>query len=80
MNTRARWLLLVAPLIVACGNSGMGLERLDSLPRALSIQEQDVVSASNDFAFRLLREVAREETEGTNLFLSPLSISMALGI
>ena len=58
----------------------MSLERLDSLPRALSIQEQEVVGASNDFAFRLLREVAEEGAGGTNLVISPLSISMALGM
>lgn len=80
MNTRARWLPLLAPLLGACGNSGMSLERLDSLPRALSIQEQEVISASNDFAFRLLRQVAEEDGGGMNLFISPLSISMALGM
>ena len=80
MCIRARWLLIVTPLLAACGNSGMGLDRLDSLPRALSLQEQEVLRASNDFAFRLLREVAEEEGAGHNLFLSPLSVSMALGM
>lgn len=53
--------------------------RIESLPRALTVSEREVIARSNTFAFGLLREVYRRETE-PNVFLSPLSASMALGM
>ena len=47
------------------------------LPRALSAPEVEVIGAGNRFAFELLREASRP---GDNLFLSPFSASMALGM
>ena len=47
------------------------------LPRALSATEVEVIGAGNLFAFDLLREASRP---GDNLFLSPLSASVALGM
>ncbi len=47
------------------------------LPRALSATEVDVIAAGNRFGFDLLREANRP---GDNLFLSPFSASMALGM
>jgi serpin B len=52
---------------------------IDSLPRDLSAGEQQLIAASNSFAFDLLRQVAGEVPDG-NVFLSPLSASMALGM
>ena len=45
--------------------------------RALSATEVEVIGAGNRFAFDLLREASRP---GDNLFLSPLSASVALGM
>ena len=47
------------------------------LPRALSAAEVEVIGAGNRFAFDLLREASRP---GDNLFLSPFSASLALGM
>ena len=52
---------------------------LDALPRELSAAEKQVITASNDFAFDLFRASERE-FGSENLFLSPLSASMALGM
>jgi serine protease inhibitor len=52
---------------------------LQELPRPLTAAESKVVAGSNRFAFDLLREVNAVQ-EGENLFLSPLSVSMALGM
>jgi serine protease inhibitor len=52
---------------------------LTELPRALSASEQEVIGASNRFAFDLLRETSARDT-ASNVFLSPLSASMALGM
>src|SRR5512140_273070 len=53
--------------------------RIESLPRALTVSEQQVIARSNTFAFGLLREVYRRESK-PNVFISPLSASMALGM
>ena len=47
------------------------------LPRALSATEVEVIDAANRFTLHLLREAS---SPGDNLFLSPLSASMALGM
>ena len=82
---RAVLLLALAGLLAAsCDrvtgpkNSGRP-EPLTGLPRALTIGERRVLTGSNSFAFGLLREVVRADP-GSNVFLSPLSASMALGM
>lgn len=52
---------------------------ITELPRQLSSVERQVVYASNAFAFGLGREILSEEP-GENLFYSPLSASMLLGM
>lgn len=58
---------------------GKEASRLTELPRQLSVAEQQVIQASNGFAFGLLREAMADDTS-RNVFLSPLSASMALGM
>ncbi len=52
---------------------------ITDLPRALTVDELHIIGASNSFAFRLLNELSTEAV-GENLFFSPLSASMALGM
>lgn len=52
---------------------------LDELPRPLTSTEREVVSASNAFGFELFREIHRD-APAENLFLSPFSAHMALGL
>ena len=54
-----------------------GVDEITELPRALSAGEVEVIAASNRFAFGLLGQASQP---GENLFLSPLSASMALGM
>ncbi len=70
-------LLLLAT--VGCAESvvGPGVDEITELPRALSAGEAEVIRAGNGFAFDLLAQANRP---GDNLFLSPLSASMALGM
>lgn len=76
---RPRRLLLALPLIVACAESPAGPPvALTELPRALTSAESGVAGASNAFAFDLFREAAAASTR--NAFVSPLSVSMALGM
>ena len=53
---------------------------MTELPRPLTKPEAEAIDASNAFAFDLLREVTAEEEAGTNVVVSPLSVSMALGM
>lgn len=53
-------------------------DSLQVLPRALSAVEQEGVTAGNRFALALLRESAK--TRPNNVLLSPLSVSLALGM
>lgn len=52
---------------------------LTALPRALSPAESRLISAGNQFAFGVFREVQRARP-ADNIFLSPTSASMALGM
>jgi serpin B len=77
---RARALTpLAALLLAACAESATAPRPIASLPRELSAAEQEVIAASNGFAFDLLRQVSRARPDD-NVFLSPLSASMALGM
>ena len=52
---------------------------LGALPRALSTGEQRVIGAANDFSFALFRRLSAAQKD-SNVFASPLSASMALGM
>src|SRR6267378_8341834 len=55
--------------------------RITALPRALTPQEQQLIQADNRFAIKLLKQ-ATADTRDTlsNLFVSPLSVAMALAM
>jgi serine protease inhibitor len=69
-------------LLAACGGvtdqSGPPA-LLTGLPRALTQTETGLIAASNDFAFDLFREV-RAARPAEDIFISPTSASMALGM
>lgn len=74
----------VLALAAACSNStepdpGTPGPALDALPRALTAGEQRVIGAANDFSFALFRRLSAAQQD-TNVFTSPLSASMALGM
>ena len=79
---RLSGLLATVAVVAACsdatGPSGR-TPRITELPRALSSGEQAVIGASNAFGFNLLRELDRTSAD-SNIFMSPLSASMALGM
>lgn len=79
MTRHLRWLAL--PLVAAaCGGDPAAPPAvLTGLPRPLTAPEQRVRDASNGFAFGLLREVNRTHRD-SNVFISRLSASMALGM
>jgi serpin B len=76
----ARFALLLAVAACAGPTEQSGPPPLlTGLPRSLSSAEQRIVAAGNQFAFDLFRTVQKTQP-GENLFLSPTSASMALGM
>ena len=54
---------------------------ITALPRSLTPAETEVLRAGNDFGLNLLRRLyAEREDERANVFISPLSVSMSLGM
>ena len=70
------WLLLV---VAACASDPVGPSTLTALPRPLTDAERFVGSSGNRFSFHLLRQINLAQRD-SNVFISPLSASMALGM
>ena len=71
-------------LFVACSGTPsspreVAPPEITALPRALTAGEQRIVTAANTFAPSLLAAINRTK-QGENVFISPLSASMALGM
>lgn len=62
-------------LLLACSNGSSPTEQV----RELTVQEKDVARANTNFGLNLLKQVHAAESSG-NLLVSPLSVSMALGM
>jgi len=60
--------ILITPLGLSCGQA-----------RGLTIGEQQLVESGNTFGFELFKEIVEQEGD-KNIFISPLSVSMALGM
>jgi serine protease inhibitor len=77
--------LLLAGLAAACyepplAPSDSAPPRITQLPRALSAAERSLIQADNRFTFKIFRELSARESPDSNLFISPLSMAMALGM
>jgi serine protease inhibitor len=70
-------LLLICILFTRCGDNTVCP---DGQPRPLTAGEANLVNAFNAFGFNLFKEVAADEGSDKNVFVSPLSVSMALGM
>lgn len=68
-------------LVSGCGDPAGpgGSTPIESLPRELSAAEVQLIAADNTFAWKLFQEIHRQE-DGENIFVSPLSVAMALGM
>jgi serpin B len=52
---------------------------VEALPRALTVGEQKLIVAANEFAFSLFAQLSAAQRD-SNVFVSPLGASMALGM
>jgi serpin B len=68
---------LICITLLSCGENAVSPGK--STPRNLSPEEQQLVQSYNAFGLKLFREIVRG-TENQNVFISPVSVSMALGM
>jgi serine protease inhibitor len=78
-HPRLVWAVLLAPVVflASCDVADLGPDLVQ--PRELTPLEAEVVAADNAFTFDLFREVTAGDP-GANVFISPFSASMALGM
>jgi len=76
--TRLLPALLLCVSVLQCSDTVT--DPADQPPRALTPAEIETVSAFNDFGFELFGEINETDEGDTNVFVSPLSVSMALGM
>ncbi len=69
-----------ALLFTACADRIIGPPAIVHLQRDLTPGEQQLVAADNAFAFALFRQISSETGADSNVFISPLSVGMALGM
>ena len=82
MHTKTTAVALAVVMALACGDPaapGGPPPVINALPRQLTNVEMEMVNATNSFGFALLKEV-NTSFGGKNVFMSPLSASMALGM
>jgi serine protease inhibitor len=76
--------IALVPVAVGCAKDPVSPNappRITALPRALTTQEQQIIQADNRFAIKLLKETYQDSRDTLlNLFVSPLSVAMALGM
>ncbi len=77
---RSLSVVLLGWVVAACGDLFGPGGPITQLPRELSLAEQSLIEADNRFAFKLFREINAREDPGKNVFVSPLSVAMALGM
>jgi serine protease inhibitor len=69
-----------AALVAACHDAGPSFAPISRLPRPLTTDEQRLASGSNALGPELFRLVDSAAGPDSNVFISPLSASMALGM
>jgi serpin B len=72
--------LAVAVALLGSCKKGDNVNRNKGIELNLSVVEQQQADHNNDFTFNLFRSVSATNSNGSNLFTSPLSVSMALGM
>jgi serine protease inhibitor len=73
--------LVLAALAVRCSDDPVSpAAEINQLPRDLTAAEQELIESDNAFGLKLFREIHAQEDAGKNLFISPLSVAMALGM
>ncbi len=79
--SRSALTFLLGWLALGCGDDVVGPPaEITGLPRELSFAEEALIAADNTFGLKLFRAIRAAEPAGDNIFISPLSVAMALGM
>lgn len=74
-------LIAILLVVVTCSDSLTGPESpKGELPRELTSLEKELIKADQQFSYRLFRETVVWDQKEENIFISPLSVSMALAM
>lgn len=73
-------LLPISIFIFSCEKNGGPKEEGTGKDLALNQHEQQKAEADNEFTFKLFKQALNGESSGKNIMLSPLSVSMAVGM
>ena len=74
--------LLISVLLLQCSRKPMGNEQdvpNEPIPDLSSVEKR-LIESDNKFGLKLFRELNKEEESDSNIFISPLSVAMALGM
>jgi len=69
--------IIIAVIVWQCAQNSTNPERTP--PRALSSAELQLVDSDNTFGFKLFKQIVADQPD-SNIFISPLSVAMALGM
>ncbi|MFC2075754.1 serpin family protein [candidate division KSB1 bacterium] len=72
-------ILLISFFLASAGCGANPYKPVAGLPRDLTPSESNLIESDNVFGLKLFREIAGSQADG-NMFISPLSVSMALGM
>jgi serpin B len=72
-------LLLLFPAVLFWSCQEHAVSPPEKIVRELTVAEKRLVETDNKFGLKLFREIIQQE-KGKNVFISPLSVSMALGM
>jgi len=72
--------LCLSGIFAACQNDNNSVQSKERKDIILSRSEQDIMNTGNDFAFSFFNQVCSSEKEKPNVFISPLSVSLALSM
>jgi len=79
MSKVLRSFMVVAVSLTSVQCSNKPVDPPDNPPRQLTAAEKSVVESDNKFGLKLFKEVVQQDRD-SNVFISPLSVSMALGM
>jgi serine protease inhibitor len=79
MKNRPVVFAFLACILLACSDAGTTVQDQRVPLRSLTSTEQSIVTADNSFGLRLFTAVSNSDA-GNSVFISPVSVSMALGM
>jgi serine protease inhibitor len=79
MNRQLTFMLMTIMSTLILMQCGLPIEPIRDIPYELSVKDREIAASGNTFGLQLFRELNKEEI-GNNMFISPLSVSYALGM